>query len=33
VKRSKVEPVGRSRKHAYDDEATMKSRKWIPEIH
>jgi polyphosphate kinase 2 len=33
VKRPKVEPVGRSKKHAYDDEAPMKKRRWIPEVH
>ena len=31
VKRPKIEPVGRSRKHAYDDVATMRDRRWIPE--
>jgi polyphosphate kinase 2 len=30
VKRPKIDPVGRSRKRAYDDEATMKDRRWIP---
>ena len=30
VKREKVEMVGRSRKRAYDDEATMRKRRWIP---
>jgi polyphosphate kinase 2 len=33
VKRAKVEPVDRSRKRAYDDETSMKRRRWIPEIH
>ena len=33
VKREKVEPVGRSRKHAYDDEAPMRDRRWIPEAY
>ncbi|HET9317597.1 MAG TPA: polyphosphate kinase 2, partial [Vicinamibacteria bacterium] len=33
VKREKVEPVGRSRKHAYDDEAPMRERRWIPEAY
>ena len=33
VKREKVELVGRSKKHAYDDEAPMKSRRWIPEAY
>ena len=31
VKREKVEMVGRSRKRAYDDEATMRKRRWIPQ--
>jgi polyphosphate kinase 2 len=31
VPRKKIEIVGRSRKRAYDDEAPMKSRRWIPE--
>ena len=31
VKRDKVEPLARSREHAYDDEAPMKKRRWIPE--
>jgi polyphosphate kinase 2 len=33
VKRAKVESVDRSRKHAYDDEAPMKKRRWIAEVH
>jgi polyphosphate kinase 2 len=33
VKREKVELVGRSKKHAYDDEAPMKNRRWIPEAY
>jgi polyphosphate kinase 2 len=33
IKREKVELVGRSKKHAYDDEAPMKSRRWIPEAY
>jgi polyphosphate kinase 2 (PPK2 family) len=33
VKRAKVEPVGRSRKNAYDDEAPMKKRAWIREAY
>ncbi len=33
VKRDKVEPVDRSRKHAYDDEAPMRRRSWIPEVY
>jgi len=32
VKRPKIEPVGRSRKHEYDDETPMKRRRWIPEV-
>jgi polyphosphate kinase 2 len=28
----KVQPVGRSHKHAYDDETPMKNRRWIPEV-
>jgi hypothetical protein len=31
VKRPKVELPGRSKKRAYDDEATMRERRWIPE--
>jgi polyphosphate kinase 2 len=31
VKREAVKPVDRSRKHAYDDEAPMRRRSWIPE--
>lgn len=31
VRRQKVKPVDRSRKHAYDDETPMKKRRWIPE--
>ena len=30
IKREKVELLGRSKKHAYDDEAPMKTRRWIP---
>jgi polyphosphate kinase 2 len=33
VRRVKVKPVGRSRKHAYDDVAPMKKRNWIPEVY
>ena len=33
IKREKVEVVGRSKKHAYDDEAPMKHRRWIPEAY
>jgi len=33
VKREKVELVGRSKKHAYDDEAPMRNRRWIPEAY
>jgi polyphosphate kinase 2 len=33
VKREKVEMVGRSKKHAYDDEAPLKNRRWIPEVY
>jgi polyphosphate kinase len=33
IKREKVEMVGRSKKHAYDDEAPMKGRRWIPEAY
>jgi polyphosphate kinase 2 len=33
VKREKVKPVDRSRKHAYDDEAPMRRRSWIPEVY
>jgi polyphosphate kinase len=33
VKRVEVEPVGRSRKNAYDDEAPMRKRSWIPEVY
>ena len=32
-KREKVKPVDRSRKHAYDDEAPMRRRSWIPEVY
>ncbi len=32
VKRTKVEPVERSRKNAYDDEKPMRKRAWIPEV-
>jgi len=31
VKRQKIEEGGRSRKRAYDDEAPMRKRRWIPE--
>ena len=33
VPREKVKLVGRSRKRAYDDEAAMKHRRWIPEAY
>ena len=33
VDRPKIEPVGRSKKHAYDDESPMKSRRWIREVY
>jgi polyphosphate kinase 2 len=33
VPHHKVEPVSRSKKHAYDDEATMKRRRWIPKAY
>jgi hypothetical protein len=33
LKREKVKSVGRSRKRAYDDEAPMKKRRWIPEAY
>jgi polyphosphate kinase 2 len=33
IKREKVELVGRSKKHAYDDAAPMKGRRWIPEAY
>ena len=33
VKREKVELLGRSKKHAYDDEAPMRNRRWIPEAY
>jgi polyphosphate kinase len=33
VDRPKIEPVGRSKKHAYDDEAPMKARRWIREVY
>ena len=33
VKREKIGVVGRSRKRAYDDEAPMKKRRWIPEAY
>jgi polyphosphate kinase 2 len=29
----KVELVGRAKKHAYDDEAPMSNRRWIPEVY
>jgi polyphosphate kinase len=31
VKRPKVKPVERSKKHEFDDAKTMKKRRWIPE--
>ena len=31
VKRPKIELPSRKKKHAYDDEATMRHRRWIPE--
>jgi polyphosphate kinase len=33
VKRPKIEMVGRSHKRAYDDEAPMKKRRWIPDAY
>jgi hypothetical protein len=33
VKQPKIALVGRSRKGAYDDEAPMKKRRWIPEAY
>ena len=33
VPQQKIELVGRSRKGAYDDEAPMKKRRWIPEAY
>ena len=33
VKRAEVKPVGRSRRGAYDDEAPMRKRSWIPEVY
>jgi len=33
VKRAKIEQVDRSRKNAYDDEAPMRRRSWIPEAY
>jgi polyphosphate kinase 2 len=33
IKREKVELLGRSKKHAYDDEAPMRKRRWIPEAY
>jgi polyphosphate kinase 2 len=33
VRTGKVKPVSRSRKHAYDDEAPMRKRRWIPEVY
>jgi hypothetical protein len=33
VKREKVKPVDRSRKHVCDDEAPMRRRSWIPEVY
>jgi hypothetical protein len=33
VKREKVQMVGRSKKHAYNDEAPMKHRRWIPDAY
>jgi polyphosphate kinase len=32
VPRQEVEPVGRSRKGAYDDEAPMRQRSWVPDV-
>jgi polyphosphate kinase 2 len=33
VERVDVKPVARSKKHAYDDEAPMKKRRWIPAVY
>jgi polyphosphate kinase len=33
VKRPKIKPVGRSAKHAYDDETPMKKRRFIPGVY
>src|SRR5262249_21190425 len=33
VPRQKVKLIGRSKKRAYDDMATMKKRRWIPEVY
>jgi polyphosphate kinase 2 len=33
VKRAKVKPVDRSKKNAYDDEAPIRKRRWIPEVY
>jgi len=33
VKRARIEQVDRSRKNAYDDEAPMRKRAWIPEVY
>jgi polyphosphate kinase len=33
VKHEKLELVGRSKKNAYDDEASMQRRRWIPEVY
>jgi hypothetical protein len=33
VDKPKVELPGRSKKHAYDDEATLAKRKFIPEVY
>jgi polyphosphate kinase len=33
VKRPKIDMVGRSRKRAYDDDAPMTKRRWIPEAY
>jgi polyphosphate kinase len=33
VPRVKVKPVSRSKKHAYDDEAPMRTRRWIREVY
>jgi polyphosphate kinase len=33
VPRDKIELAGRSKKHAYDDETPMKSRRWIPQVY
>jgi polyphosphate kinase 2 len=33
VARAKVKPVGRSNKRAYDDEAPIRKRRWVPEVY